>query len=51
MALSGDVPGGRGMQEMREKKGEGFQEGGCLHIGEVKGASGVTDDCEMPVDV
>lgn len=51
MALSGDVPGGSGMQEVREKKGEGRQEGGCLHIGEVKGASGVTNDCGMPVEV
>lgn len=35
----------------REKKGECRQEEGCLHIGEVKGASGVIDDCEMPVEV
>jgi hypothetical protein len=34
-----------------EMKGESGQEEGCLHFGEVKGASGVIDDCEMLVEV
>jgi hypothetical protein len=34
-----------------EMKGESGQEEGRLHFGEVKGASGVIDDCEMLVEV
>lgn len=30
-------------------EGEGGQEEGCLHFGEVKGGCGVIDDCEVSV--